>query len=94
MGSAVRTAARSYHDDWIVNVLMTDGRVYSFVTEMWPEHGDGSERNWPHVIREAERIALDNADRLLPTWTVDAVCTGTDHNGAGRYLSTRRQAGN
>ena len=53
----------SYHDDWIVNVLLTDGRVYSFVTEMWPEHGDAPngehDRNWTGVVRTAERLALD-----------------------------------
>lgn len=29
----------SYHDDWAVNVLLEDGRVFSFWTECWPEHG-------------------------------------------------------
>jgi hypothetical protein len=90
----------SYHDDWVVNVLLSDGRVYSFVTEMWPEHGDGSDRNWRRVVRVAERIALDYAMRNLETWRVakmpatepefhaemDAVCQRTNDADFRRYM--------
>lgn len=55
----------TYHDDWMVNVLLACGEVFSFNTEMWPEHGDGNSC-WPPVIRrarhEAEMLSARNAE--------------------------------
>jgi hypothetical protein len=68
----------SYHDDWIVNVLLSDRRVYSFVTEMWPEHYtvEGTlDHMWRRVVRIAEQRALDYAMRNLPTWSADSMPT-------------------
>jgi hypothetical protein len=63
----------TYHDDWLVNVLLSDGRVYSFITEMWPEHGTGSDADWPQVVARAKRDALWFADRGAETWGLDAI---------------------
>lgn len=63
----------TYHDDWLVKVLLADGRVYSFMTEMWPEHLDGepdTETNWPCVIQRAREEALDLAERGTETWVL------------------------
>jgi hypothetical protein len=51
----------SYHDDWMVNVLLNNGSVYAFNTEMWPEHGD--ESRWLPVMRRARWEAVDLAKR-------------------------------
>jgi hypothetical protein len=71
----------AYHDDWNVNVLLSDGRVYSFVTEIWPEHGN--ETNWPRAVESAKLLALWHAERNSETWALDAIPeTETDfHKG-------------
>lgn len=56
----------AYHDDWLVNVLLEDNRVYTFMTELWPEHGEGS--NWPSVVKRAKQEALELASRNVTTW--------------------------
>lgn len=48
----------SYHDDWMVNVLLSDGSVWAFNTEMWPEHGNGNSC-WPPVLRRAHWDAIE-----------------------------------
>ena len=62
--------ARVYYDDWLVDVLLPNGQVYVFCTEMWPEHGDdepyegfGDDHNWDAVIAAAKDYALDLSDR-------------------------------
>lgn len=61
----------SYHDDWMVNVLLASGEVYAFNTEMWPEHGDGNSC-WPPVIRRAHHEAeLLSAHNAQPYCTVE-----------------------
>jgi hypothetical protein len=62
------TVIDSYHEDWVVNLLLSNGEVFTFVTEMWPEHGfnitsDNGGDNWPAVMREAENRALFLAAR-------------------------------
>lgn len=66
----------SYHDDWMVNVLLKDGRVYAFNTEMWPEHGD--ESSWLPVLRRAHWEAADLASR-----GADPYCTVEIFDGFG-----------
>lgn len=63
----------SFRDDWLVHVLLADLRVYSFQTEMWPEHGIEADRNrcWPAVIRSAEACALHLGARAIDTWRLD-----------------------
>jgi len=67
------------HEDYLINVLLNDGRFYTFCTEMWPEHGcainangDGP-TNWPRAIRRAELEALDLGRRGASTWGLDAI---------------------
>lgn len=59
------------HDDWIVNVLLDDGRFYSFWTEMWPVHGTSD--NMPAAVAVAKREALFLAERNAETWGLDAI---------------------
>jgi len=66
----------SYHDDWMVNVLLNNGRVYAFNTEMWPEHGDHS--NWLPVLRRAHWEAADLFQR-----GADAFCIVEIFDGFG-----------
>jgi hypothetical protein len=66
--SAPLTVVRSWHDDWIVNVLLGDGRLYAFQTEIWPQHSDPgfdvtTQSNFAAVKREAEACALACAAR-------------------------------
>ncbi len=49
-----------YHDDWIVNVLLNDGRVYTFQTELWYEHGANT--SWGPVLKKAREDALALAE--------------------------------
>jgi len=46
----------------MVHVLLSDGRIYCFLTEMWPEHGNG-DSNWPRVMELARDNALWLAER-------------------------------
>lgn len=62
------TLIQTYHDDWIVNVQLSNGNVYSFMTEMWYEHGDSI--NWPAVEREAYARALDLNSRHVDPFAV------------------------
>jgi hypothetical protein len=75
--AATLSIERAYHDDWCVNVLLSDGRIYSFITEMWPEHGDpgptGEDVRWAPVMRRAKYEALLLADRGARTWALDAL---------------------
>ena len=67
------TASRTWHDDWMVNVLLSDGRLYAFVTECWPEWapvpaarqytGDYTGLDWAPIIARAQRYALELATR-------------------------------
>lgn len=52
------TVIRSDHDDWMVTVLLSNGEVFSFNTEMWPEHRTLTDADWPRVLRCAENAAL------------------------------------
>jgi len=66
------------YDDWLINVLLSDGRVYTFNTELWP-----SQREWPDsfspvVIEEAKAKALDLAKRGVDTWKVESLPENLD----------------
>ena len=68
--------ALTCHDDWLVNVLMADGRVYTFNTELWPEHGDygvsdEAPDQWPDVIEAAKRRAERYAAANVRTWALN-----------------------
>lgn len=77
--AATVTVVMVQHDDWLINVLLSDGRFYTFNTEMWPEHGceftpDGDgPTNWPAAIRRAKQSALWYASRGIETWGLDAI---------------------
>lgn len=58
----------TYHDDWLLTVYLDGWGCYTFVTEMWPEHGTDfdpaskdSSTNWPL----ATRTAIARAEDLL-----------------------------
>ena len=69
--------AMTHHDDWIVNVLLSDGRIYSFWTEMWTCHDgtdpDTSFSNMTRATAWAKDYALDLAARGVETWGLDAI---------------------
>lgn len=66
----------SVHEDWMVNVLLSTGEVFAFNTEMWPEHGTGTDADWPAVTREAENKALFlSAQRAEPFCRADVLRT-------------------
>ncbi len=60
-----------HQDDWLINVLLWDKRVYTFNTELWPEHG--SDVNWPRAFERAERTALSLAWEDAQTWSVPTI---------------------
>jgi hypothetical protein len=64
------TVVQTFHDDWLVNVQLSDGRVFTFQTEMWPCHLERSkgynretQSNMVAAVREARERALDLAER-------------------------------
>lgn len=61
--------AMFYHDDWLLNVLLTDGRVYTFNTELWPAHLEG----WDRVVEEGKFLATALANGGHETWGLDAI---------------------
>ncbi len=64
---------RTWHDDWMMNVLLSDGRLYVFVTECWPEWapvpvarqytGAYTAADWAPIIARARCYALELAAR-------------------------------
>lgn len=56
------------HDDWL---LVSDGRIYTFNTELWSDHGTDS--NWPRVERADRRLAMQLAAEGRETWGLDAI---------------------
>lgn len=54
------------HEDWLVHVLLNDGRVYVFQTEMWGTHyppaldEKSREENthWPRTLKQARLRAI------------------------------------
>lgn len=73
-------AIMSYHDDWMVNVLLDNGAVYAFNTEMWSEHGDGNDAHWPAVVKCARWEAVDLAQR-----GAEPYCTVEIFDGFGEH---------
>jgi hypothetical protein len=65
-------ATRVFHDDWLVFVVMADGTVQVFNTELWPEHGDGS--NWQPVEQRALRDAQQGFGRMVARALIGADC--------------------
>ena len=64
------TIIMDYHDDWLAHVLLSDGRIYSYWTECWSEHGRGLD-NWAEVMPTARKLALQDAARGTATWALD-----------------------
>jgi hypothetical protein len=64
------------HDDWLIHVAI-GRRVYSFNTEMWPEHG--FDHDWSAAAARAERQARQLDDIDAPTWHVQLVPMNERH---------------
>lgn len=62
-----------YHDDWLINVLLSDGRVYTFSTEYWEEWLGCQPNDWTTITYRAENKALQYAGRNEHTWGLDAI---------------------
>lgn len=43
----------TFHDDWLLWIVYTDGSVRQFETELWPEHGTRTHNNWVAVTEAA-----------------------------------------
>jgi hypothetical protein len=77
------TVQMVYHDDWLVNVLLSDGRVYTFCTELWQEwapvpadrlySGDYTDQDWAPVLGRASLEALQLAGAGAETWSLDGI---------------------
>jgi hypothetical protein len=75
------TVLMAYHDDWLVNVLLSTGQVYTFVTELWDEwndvpdsrlySGELVESDWTPIIEAASRKALEFCRENVETWGLD-----------------------
>jgi hypothetical protein len=81
------TAVLSYHDDWLVNVLLSNGEVFTFNTEMWPEHSTGLDLDWLRVVRRAKEDALDLAERkATPFCRVDVATFPFTENALAQVI--------
>ncbi len=85
-----------YHDDWLVNVLLSDGRVYTFNTELWPEHteetalnGSTRDQDWIGVIEVAKSTAVRLAEQRADTWGLDAIPDTIEQFRKGMDLVSR-----
>lgn len=75
------TVVMATHDDWLVNVLLADGRFYTFNTEMWACHSINPDRHLSNMMRavhEAKEYALELAREDAPTWGLDAIPDTTE----------------
>lgn len=61
----------SFHDDWLLSVLLSDGRFYTFNTELWSQHG--SDSCWPRVEDHGRKLAMVLALQGEETWGLDAI---------------------
>ena len=77
------TVLMAYHDDWLVNVLLSTGQVYTFVTELWDEwndvpdsrlySGEFLESDWTPIIKAATHKALEFCSENVETWGLDSL---------------------
>lgn len=53
----------SQNDDWIVNVLLSNGKIFSFMTEGWPQWGAvGIEEVSPEQHTRSQRCVIRRAE--------------------------------